>query len=59
MCDVRSNVINAMGIRPHALLLHIYQILQKNPTTLLHAMDIPTGESLSFNLQISNKLKMK
>jgi len=36
-----SNVINAMGIRPHVLLLHIYQILSQKPDNLLRALDIP------------------
>eukprot|EP01038_Epipyxis_sp_PR26KG_P010065 gene10065-13525_t len=45
-----SNVVNAMGIRPHPLITHIKNILHRPPSSLLDALDTPSGKNQLFNI---------
>lgn len=47
-----SNVINAMGIKPHPLLSHVRIMLDENPENLKQAVHILTGGELVAYISI-------
>lgn len=50
---LRSNVVQAMGLRQHPLLSHLRQILLKDPLVLLSAVEaMPGARPLSYSLPI-------